>query len=136
MGCGVGMMFIRGVGELPPMISEGYGALGTIGTIGTMFSTYTRERGCGGLSGLPLMAWKTRSVFLRVTLKRSSLSSLSSLKGCFTFDFQGFGGFGFSENIVPEKGVIVPIVPRKTTAAQDVVAVLAWSTKYSNEARA
>jgi hypothetical protein len=58
-----------------------------------------------------------KSVLTR-RLKTSSLSSLSSLKGCFLVEDQWLGILAFCQKIVPEKADIVPIVPEKNRAAQ------------------
>jgi len=125
-----GTIFSRGGGDLAPLVSKTYLRLGTIGTIGTMFSTYARAcaRGVRGILGCA--AGKQGKVFLRVTLKRSSLSSLSSPKSGFSVSDQGHGFQAFPEKIVPDLRVIVPIVPKKIAGNQDTVVLAMDDTKY------
>lgn len=76
-----------------------------------MFSTYARARGRGELV-LSALSDKSqdKGLFTRRS-EISSLSSLSSLKGCFPLKDQGFGNCALARFILPDGGFILPILP-------------------------
>lgn len=124
-----GRMIARGVGDLRPLISTPYDTSGSIGRIGRIFPTYARARGCGVYGCQPFGAERMEKVFLMRRSKTSSLSSLSSLKGCFTLKDQEVSVLGFGRIILPENQSILPILPEKTQATQNDVVIKETTTK-------
>lgn len=82
------------------------------------------------------MAAKEAKGFLTRRLKISSLSSLSSLKGIQVVVFMWFRGFRFWQIILPEKGVILPILPGFYEQKQNQVKNTNRDTRYRKGVRA
>lgn len=125
-----GRMKVRGAGDRPLLISMGCTALGRIGSIGRMFVTYARARGCGvHHAAIVLVKRQERSLLAR-SPELSSLSSPSSLKGCFQKKNQWLGKSPMAENILPEIAVILPILPVLLSKNQHAVSNGQEATKY------
>lgn len=110
----------RGAGCARPLFCKQYQCVGmwsgTIGTIGTIIAGF---RACARACVLGCVG-QVKQLFSR-RLRLSSLSSLSSLKGVQGIEIKVKVKRGFGRFIVPEKGLIVPIVPDGVSGKQYTV---------------